>query len=91
MEFITGPNALYLEKGNLLSGPFVPSLASFMAMVVGVLSSEEFRWMRGAEEEVVQNSETRSELVYMIRTEWMYAVLCASELKKKVMTVNVTF
>lgn len=85
MEYIIGPSALYLEKENILSSrPYVPSLASFKEMVVEMWSREGFPWMRGAEEEGVQGGEARSELVYVIRTEWMYAVLQASELQKPV-------
>lgn len=85
MEFITGPSAVYLEKEDiLLSRLLLPSLASFKEMVVGVWSSEGFRWTRGAEEEVAQSNDARAELVYVVRTEWMYAVLRASELKQPV-------
>ena len=85
MDFITGPGTSYLENEAILSSrPYMSSVASFKEEVHELCSRDKFQWWRGTEEERVQGGEARADLVYLVRMDWMWAVMKAAELNKKV-------
>ena len=85
MDFITGPGTSYLENEAILSlRPYMSSVASFKEEVHELCSRDKFQWRRGTEEESVQGGEARADLVYLVRMDWMWAIMKAAELNKKV-------
>ena len=86
MEFVTGPSPLYLERDKVLSSRLsVLSLTSLKEIMMERCLGEEFQWVRGAEKDGMPSNENQADsVVYIIKTQWMYAFLQASEFKRPV-------
>jgi hypothetical protein len=92
-EFLSPLSPLYLQRGlNLSSRPTFPSLKSLREAVVERVSCGGVKWCRSNRE---MGGATRGgqgavspEISYVTRTEWMYAVLRASELGRQVSSLS---
>lgn len=88
-EFLAPLSPLYLQRGlSLSSRPSFPSLKSLREAVTERVSRGGVKWCHSNKEiggatRGGQNP-TSPEVSYVIRTEWMYVVLRASELGRQV-------
>ena len=87
-EFLSPLSPLYLQRGlNLSSRPSFPSLKSLKEVVTDKVSRGGVKWCRSNREVggATRGGQMSSpEISYTIKTEWMYAVLKASELGRQV-------
>ncbi len=84
-EFTTGLSKAYLqEERDLAPYPCLPSIAQFKETVMKRISQKSFKWYTGnGGLEGGQSSDTSINVAYVIRTEWMYGLLRASEYEHK--------
>ena len=84
MDHMTGPSAVYLDKTSFYAKPFLSTMVALKERVQEMYTGSDFEWYQGDEDERMQGGEARADLVYIIRMDWMYAMVKATHLHKKV-------
>ena len=83
-DHILGPCHSCLDMVALSARPCLSSVASFTEEAMAACTRADFEWRRGGEQEGTQGGGSRADLVYVIRMDWMWAVVRASQLSVKV-------